>query len=546
MDPRFPPGGLRLRKRPPILPPMKFPWLRALLLASGACLAQPPTLAAPAPNILFALADDWSYPHASAYGCPWVRTPAFDRVARQGILFTHAYTPNAKCAPSRSCILTGRLPWQLKAAANHVCYFPPEFKTWPEALSEHGYFVGMTQKGWGPGIATNAQGQPRQMAGRAFNARKASPPAQGISNNDYAANFEDFLNAAPARQPWCFWYGAVEPHRGYEYGSGAAKGGKKLSDIGRVPACWPDNEVVRHDLLDYAFEVEHFDRHLGRMLELLEKRGLLENTLVVVTADNGMPFPHAKGQAYELANHMPLAVMWPGGIRRPGRVAAEHVSFIDFAPTFLDVAGLTRERAGMAPFAGRSLGDIFRGETPAPGVPARDHVLIGKERTDIGRPHDWGYPIRGIVQEGMLYLHNFEPSRWPGGNPETGYLDCDGSPTKTEVLRARLNPALKRFWDLCFGKRPAEELFDLRRDPECVTNLAARAEYAARAARLREQLFSELKAQGDPRLLGQGAIFDQYPFANERQRGFYDQYLQGRRPEAGWVNPSDFEPKPLD
>ena len=85
--------------------------------------------AASPPNILFAIADDWG-PHASAYGTPWVKTPNFDRVAKEGLLFNHAYTPNAKCAPSRACILTGRNSWQLKEAANHICYFPPEFKGW--------------------------------------------------------------------------------------------------------------------------------------------------------------------------------------------------------------------------------------------------------------------------------------------------------------------------------------------------------------------------------------------------------------------------------
>ena len=187
------------------------------------------------PNILFAIADDWSYGHAGAYGCKWVKTPAFDRVADQGILFSHAYTPNAKCAPSRACILTGRNSWQLKAAANHVPYFPPEFKTFFEALAEQGWFVGHTTKGWAPGIATNTAGQPRQMTGKAFNARTAKPPASGIGPSDYAANFADFLDAAPKDKPWCFWYGAIEPHRDYEYGSGVAKGGKKTTDVDRVP-----------------------------------------------------------------------------------------------------------------------------------------------------------------------------------------------------------------------------------------------------------------------------------------------------------------------
>ena len=159
------------------------------------------TGAAEKPNVLFAIADDWSSGHAGAYGCRWVKTPAFDRVASQGLLFTHAYTPNAKCAPSRACILTGRNSWQLKAGCNHYCYFPPEFKTFVEALGDHGYFAGMTAKGWAPGVATNASGQPRQMAGQPFNQRTSVPPAKGIANADYAGNFADFLSAAPKANP---------------------------------------------------------------------------------------------------------------------------------------------------------------------------------------------------------------------------------------------------------------------------------------------------------------------------------------------------------
>ncbi|NDE99375.1 MAG: DUF229 domain-containing protein, partial [Verrucomicrobia bacterium] len=275
------------------------------------------------PNILFAIADDWGA-HAGAYGTRWVKTPHFDRVAKEGILFTRAFTPNAKCAPSRACILTGRNSWQLKEAANHICYFPAEFKGWGEALAENGWTVGHTMKGWGPGVATNALGQPRSMTGKAFNARKAAPPTTGIANNDYAGNFADFLATTTTNQPWCFWYGAVEPHRGYEFGSGVAKGGKKLTDIDRVPAYWPDNDTVRNDMLDYAFEVEHFDRHLGRMLAELEKHGLLEHTLVIVTSDHGIPFPRGKGSAYEASNHVPLAMRWPRGIAKPGRVVDDY------------------------------------------------------------------------------------------------------------------------------------------------------------------------------------------------------------------------------
>src|SRR5437762_13397206 len=147
------------------------------------------------PNILLAIADDWSFGHASAYGCKWINTPAFDRVAREGLLFTRAYTPNAKCAPSRACLLTGRNSWPLEAARTHICFFPTKFKTYAEALAEHGYFVGKTMKGWGPGVANDDAGKPRLMAGRSFEQRKSPPPATGISNSDYASNLADCWKA---------------------------------------------------------------------------------------------------------------------------------------------------------------------------------------------------------------------------------------------------------------------------------------------------------------------------------------------------------------
>ncbi|MEZ6124392.1 MAG: sulfatase-like hydrolase/transferase [Planctomycetaceae bacterium] len=255
------------------------------------CLLNRPAAAEPdRPNILFCISDDQSWMHAGAYGCSWVKTPAFDRVAREGLLFMNAYTPNAKCAPSRACILTGRNTWQLEAACNHWCYFPQQFKTYAEALTAQGYHVGFTGKGWAPGVAEDADGRKRLMTGKAYGQKSTAPPTKAISRNDYAGNFEAFL-ADRGDQPWCFWYGSTEPHRAYEYGTGVGVGGKSIADIDEVPPFWPDNEVIRNDLLDYALEIEYFDLHLGRMLRTLEDQGQLDNTLVVITADNGMPFP---------------------------------------------------------------------------------------------------------------------------------------------------------------------------------------------------------------------------------------------------------------
>ena len=495
------------------------------------------------PNILIAIGDDISFPHMSAYGCNFVKTPGFDRVAGEGILFNNAYTPNSKSAPSRASILTGRNSWQLEEAANHIPFFPPKFTTFMESLNLNGYNVGYTTKGWAPGVALDAQGNQREMTGKAFNARKTTPPAKGITTSDYAANFNDFLDSRQDGKPFCFWYGAVEPHRKYEYGSGVAKGGKSISDITQFPRFWPENDTVRNDLLDYAFEIEYFDKHLVKMLEELERRGELENTIVIVTADNGMPFPRVKGQAYEYSNHMPMAVMWTNGIRNPGRIVDDFISFIDIAPTILETAGIEISESGMQPVEGKSFTYLFSSKKSGLVDKSRNYVLIGKERHDVGRPDDAGYPIRGIVKNGFLYLRNFKADRWPAGDPVTGYMNTDASPTKTLILNMNRRNVAGEFWKINFGKRTEEELYNILTDPECIDNLAGNAEFLSLKESMNTQLVKELTNQSDPRIMGNGDIFDNYIYANDKSRDFYNRYMKGElsRKSAGWIDTTDFE-----
>ena len=125
----------------------------------------------------------------------------------------------------------------------------------------------------------------------------------------------------------------------------------------------------------------------------------------------------------------------------------------------------------------------------------------------MGRPNDCGYPIRGIVKEGYLYIHNFEPDRWPAGNPETGYLNCDGSPTKTVVLQTKKDPEHRKYWQWNFDKRPQEELYHIKNDPECMTNLANNTELKERKEQLKEQLFNELKTTGRSQDVWRGPHF---------------------------------------
>ncbi len=516
--------------------------LPGLLLFSITGCGEKETTHAP-PNILFCISDDQSFPHAGAYGTVWVKTPAFDRVANEGILFHNGYTPNAKCAPSRAIILTGRNSWQLEDAANHVPYFPAKFKTFPETIKEYGYFTGYTGKGWKPGNPGMKDGRPRELIGPNFSDILTEPPAEHISPIDYAANFEAFLDLKPEGEPFFFWYGGYEPHRPYEFMAGVKKGGKNLTDLDGVLPVWPDSDTVRHDMLDYAYEIEWFDMHLGKMLDELEKRGMLENTIIVVTSDNGMPFPRIKGQSYKLSNHLPLAIMWPRGIQDPGRHITDFVTFADFAPTFLEAAGIEQNRTGMKSMEGRSLMSLFRNERGAKG---RDFALIGKERHDVGRPDDVGYPMRGIVTHNFLYVRNYYPDRWPAGNPETGYMNYDGSPTKSYILNERRRKGESWFWDLNFGKRPYEELYDIIADPHCIVNLADDPGYQQIKQDLVEMMTEELTAQKDPRILGYGEIFMTYPYAYEQHRDFYNRFMAGEPLRAGWIKQSDIESEALD
>lgn len=495
------------------------------------------------PNILFILADDAGM-EMSAYGCTWVKTPAFDRIAQEGILFENAYTPNAKCAPSRACILTGRNPWQLDAACNHEIFFPNHFKTYPEVLLQKGYRVGFTGKGYSPGKALKEDGTKREILGQEFSQLKITPPARALSNNDYVGNFQAFLKAQKNGEPWCFWVGFTEPHRAYDYGVGE-RHGKKKSDIPRVPGYWPDTDSVRTDLLDYAYEIEYMDAQVQLLLQQLEASGQLDNTLIVYTSDHGMPFPRVKGNQYEHANHIPLAIMWKKGMARGGRKIRDYVNFTDLAPTFLEAAGIAWLKSGLHPAAGRSLLPIFKSIKTGQIQAERNFVLVGQERHDYGRPGDVGYPIRGLHKQGYLYLKNYEPERWPACNPETGYLNCDGGPTKTLILnQRRRSPSHPYYWALNFGKRPREELYNLATDADCIKNLAALPQFKPIAKAMEKEMESKLRAEGDLRMLGYGHVYEQYPFA--QVNGFYERYLQGEKINTGWVNPSDYEPQKIE
>lgn len=479
------------------------------------------------PNILFVISDDQAYPFASAYGTNWVKTPNFDRIAREGILFTNAFVTSPGCSPSRASILTGRYPWQLEEAGTHGSSFPIKYKTFTQLLEENGYAVGFTGKPWGPGD-WQVSGWKQNPVGKEFNQLKIKPPFSGISAIDYAKNFELFLSQRKNNQRFFFWFGAQEPHRTFEEGSGL-KTGKSATEV-NVPAFLPDNPLVKKDMLDYAVEIEWFDQQLGKILEKLKSIGELDNTLIVVTSDNGMPFPRAKANCYDAGLHVPLAIRW-GNLIPSNQTVSSQISTICLAPTFLEAAGLAAE--GMYPMSGTSmLKQLLASKFP--GEKSGTEIFAGRERHSSARYENRGYPQRIIRTEKFLYIRNYHPEYWPAGAPmvylENGqlsgdhqaYLDIDESPTIKFLKENNLkNSEITPYFLAATAKRPAEELYDIQLDPACMKNLAGNACYEKEQKKLAGRLHEMLSNTGDSREIGPNPeIWETYPRLKGEVRKF--------------------------
>lgn len=477
------------------------------------------------PNILFIISDDQSYPHASAYGAEFVETPAFDRIAEEGILFTNAFSASPGCSPSRAAILTGRYPWQIEEAGTHASLFPETYAVFPDLLEDAGYIVGYTGKGWGPG-GWEESGRDRNPAGPGFQNQELNPPHDWIRNTDYSENFKVFLEQRSEDEPFYFWMGTSEPHRPYEDDIGI-RAGKKIGNV-TVPEYLPDTPEVRSDLLDYAVEIEWFDRHLGKSVELLEEVGELENTLIIVTSDNGMPFPRAKANLYEDGVHVPLAMRW--GEQAPGgRVVSDLVSLIDLMPTILDAAGI--EYPGPHEMSGQSLIDILTSGAEEMKNPFRDAVYFGRERHSSSRWNNLGYPQRAIRTHQYLYIRNFRPERWPAGSPRriedgqltplhSGYHDIDAAASLDVMTEQADDPYFNRYLYLSVGKRPAEELYDIPNDPGCINNLALNPDYEKITRSFRNRLSVKLEETGDPRVTAKEDVWESYPRLRGPMRKF--------------------------
>ena len=534
---------------------MKNFFFALALVAALATLVNSATAAPKRPNILFCFADDWGR-YASIYASvdkrpspsQVVKTPNIDRVAREGVLFKNAFVTAPSCTPCRSSLLSGQYFFRTgRAAILQGAQWDSTIPSFPLMLNDSGYHIGETWKVWSPGTPNDAPFGAGKFAyesgGAAYNnfsenvtrmVSKGTPLAEAKQKllREVNANFTAFLKDRKGDEPFCYWFGPTLVHRKWIKGSGKALWDIEPSSLeGKLPKFLPDVPEIREDFADYLGEIQGLDAGIGVLLDKLAEIGELDNTLVVISGDHGAPgFTHGKCNLYDFGVGVTLAARWPGG--KGGRVVDDFVNLMDLAPTFLEAGGVEPPKV----MTGRSLANVLRSDQSGQVDPARTWVVTGRERhVGMAREGNLPYPHRALRTSDFLYIRNFQPDRWPMGAPyqvtdtsepaandlendtRVAFADMDASPTKAWLVAHRNEPQWKKYYDYAFAKRPGEELYDLRNDPDQITNVAGDSKYDSTRQEMSARLIEILKAANDPRVTGDGGTFDRPPFSDPEQ-----------------------------
>lgn len=413
----------------------------------------------PRTNFVICIADDVSWDDIGCYGSPCARTPRIDALAAKGCKFTEAYLTASSCSPSRSSIITSRYPHNLGPAAELHLPIDANIPWLPSILREHGYYTAIV----GKNHMTRENSKVGSETWDHIDAGKT--PDNGGAESKWA----DSIRERPKDKPFFFWFAAVDAHREWEADKQwvESKYGPKhrASDM-VVPPFLVDDVATREDLASYHNEITRFDYFVGEVVDALAAEGVLDNTLILVLADNGRPFPRAKTRLHDSGMKTPLIAHWPAGIKEPGNASHSLVSSIDIAPTLLQIAGCKTP----ASFQGIS----FEGVFTDPSKMSRRYAFSEHNW------HDYEAHGRAVRSDGWLYIRNARPqTAWQGP------ADSVRSPAHVSLRAARdakqLTPAQA---DVFLAPRPAEELYYTPDDPNQLRNLADEPEAADTKKRL--------------------------------------------------------------
>ena len=442
-------------------------WLCVLMLAT-------PLFAGDRPNVVLFIADDVSWNDYGCYGNAAARTPAIDRLAENGIRFDHAYLTASSCSPSRSSIITGRYPHNNGAASQLHQPISGHLPWFPEILRAAGYYTALSGKHH---MSTTA---PKKGPGARPKAFDHIDRGRTKGNSGGHANWVEVLRQRPVHRPFFFWFASIDAHRKWdadrqwepEYGP------MHRAEEVVVPPFLVDDDATRQDLASYYNEVTRFDFFVGQVVQELKHQAILDETLILVMADNGRPFPRAKTRLHDSGMRTGLIAHWPSGIQRTGP-SADLISAIDLAPTILDLTECDIPRT----MQGLSFAAVLKNRDPGPrSVAFSEHNW-----------HDYEAHGRSIRRGDHLLLQNYRPElAWQGP------ADSVRSPSHQSLLAAsdsgKLREAQK---DVLLAPRPDVELYLVPNDPFQLKNLAGDPAYATVQQELSQLLGQWMEETGD-------------------------------------------------
>lgn len=427
------------------------------------------------PNFVVVIGDDCSWHDLGCYGNKDVRTPNIDTLASQGVKFNRFYAPAPMCSPLRQALYTGIYPVKNGAYPNHS-RVKPDIQSIPHYLKPLGYRVGLVGKThFGPPSCYPFE-YPKEGAAQKGKKSGGSDGDEGPAlplNVDAAAEFM----SRDQTQPFCLIVASNEPHSPWTLGDSSVYPQDKLW----IPPYLVDTPDTRRNLAKYYAEVNVLDQEVGRVMNLLEKNGLADNTLLVFLSEQGSSVPFGKWTLYEAGIHAGVVARWPGKIKA-GRESAALLSYVDILPTLIEAAG------GKAPeiMDGKSFLGVLGGETDK----GDDYVFAEQTSRGIVGGHDQLFGIRCVRDSRYKLILNLNPGHELQGAAVAtakAWL-TDAKPADQEFAKSQCARYLKR---------PPLELYDLDQDPWEMKNLADDPAHAETVKKLRDVLETWMKAQGD-------------------------------------------------
>jgi N-sulfoglucosamine sulfohydrolase len=424
------------------------------------------------PNFVFIIADDCTFRDIGCYGGQ-AYTPNIDQLAREGMRFTQAFQAAPMCSPTRHTIYTGLYPVRSGAYPNHT-FANDDVKSIVHYLKPLGYRVALSGK---------SHVAPKSVFSFEYSKAQASYPF-GSENKTKKSNDPDFevmeklmMESKENKNPFCLFVTSNQPHAPWDLGDTSRYPPEKL----KLPSYYVDTKITRKELSKYYAEITYFDDQVGRTLDLLKKYDLDENTIIIVTSEQGNQFPFAKWTLYDSGLQTAFIASWPGKIKA-NVVSDAMIEYVDVLPTFVEAAGGKVEDE----VDGKSLLPVLFGEKNT-----HKKEVYGIMTTLGINNGSKCFPIRSIrTNDYKLILNLSHEEKFQNiiMRESIWHSWLDKAKTGDQDAQDKIDR---------YNYRPAIELFDVKKDMLEWNNLAIDPKYADVIADLKGKLEAWMNEQGD-------------------------------------------------